>query len=149
MITADGPKLLEYNVRFGDPETQAILRRLDSDFAEVAFAVARGELSRVKPQWSDETTTCVVLASAGYPGSYPTGKTITGIDEAERLDEVVVFHAGTRLKANGEIETAGGRVLGITARAATLAEATARAYEAVSRIRFEGRQFRRDIGQVS
>jgi phosphoribosylamine--glycine ligase len=146
MITDDGPKTLEYNVRFGDPETQAILRRLDSDFAELALAVARGELSRVKPQWSDDATTCVVMASAGYPGSYATGKTITGIDEAERLDEVVVFHAGTKLNASGEVETAGGRVLGVTARAGTLEDATSRAYEAVARVRFEGMQFRRDIG---
>ncbi len=146
MITAEGPKTLEYNVRFGDPETQAIMRRLDSDFAEIALAVAQGELSQVKPQWSDDATTCVVMASAGYPGSYATGKTITGIDEAERLEEVVVFHAGTKLNAGGDIETAGGRVLGVTARAAALEEATARAYEAVSRIRFKGMQFRRDIG---
>jgi phosphoribosylamine--glycine ligase len=149
MLTDDGPKTLEYNVRFGDPETQAILRRLDSDFAEVALAVARGELSRVNPQWSGGATTCVVMASAGYPAharSYATGKTIAGIDEAERLDEVVVFHAGTKLNANGEVETAGGRVLGVTARVATLEEATANAYEAVARIRFEGMQFRRDIG---
>jgi phosphoribosylamine--glycine ligase len=146
MITADGPKVLEYNVRFGDPETQAILRRLGSDFAEIALAVAQEELLRVKPRWSGETTTCVVMASAGYPGSYATGKAITGIDEAEGLDEVVVFHAGTKLNAQGEVETAGGRVLGVTARAATLGEATAGAYEAVSRIRFEGMQFRRDIG---
>jgi phosphoribosylamine--glycine ligase len=147
MITAEGPKVLEYNVRFGDPETQAILRRLDSELAEIAFAVARGELSRVKPQWSDETATCVVMASAGYPGSYATGKTITGIDEADGLAEVVVFHAGTRLDATGRIETAGGRVLGVTARAATLEAATARAYEAVGRIRFEGMRFRNDIGR--
>jgi phosphoribosylamine--glycine ligase len=147
MITAEGPQVLEYNVRLGDPETQAILRRLDSDFAEIAFAVARGELSRAKPRWSDEAATCVVMASAGYPGSYQTGKTITGIDEAEQIESVAVFHAGTRLIANGEIETAGGRVLGVTARAATLGEATALAYEAVSRIRFEGMHFRRDIGR--
>ncbi len=148
MITADGPKVLEYNVRFGDPETQAILRRLDSDFAEIALAVTQGAVSRVKPQWSGDAATCVVMASAGYPGSYATGKTITGIDEAERLDEVVVFHAGTKLNASGEVETAGGRVLGVTARAATLEAATASAYEAVSRIRFEGVQFRRDIGYL-
>ncbi len=147
MLTAAGPQVLEYNARLGDPETQAILRRLDSDFAEIVLAVARGELSRVKPQWSDETATCVVMASAGYPGSYATGKVIAGIDEAERLDEVIVFHAGTKLNASGEIETAGGRVLGVTARAATLEQATARAYEAVSRIHFEGMQFRCDIGR--
>jgi phosphoribosylamine--glycine ligase len=152
MITADGPKALEYNVRFGDPETQAILRRFDGDFAEIALAVAQGGLSNTQPSlalrplWSDETATCVVMASAGYPGNYSAGKTITGIDEAERLDGVVVFHAGTKLNANGEIETAGGRVLGVTARATTLEEATSLAYEAVGKIQFDGMQYRRDIG---
>src|SRR5215813_2888765 len=149
MITDAGPRALEYNVRFGDPETQAILRRFDGDFAEIALAVAQGRLSAAQPRlpfWSDETATCVVMASAGYPGDYSTGRTITGINEAERLDGVVVFHAGTKFNADGEIETAGGRVLGVTARAATLEEATTRAYEAVSKIRFEGMQFRRDIG---
>ena len=146
MITPEGPKTLEYNVRFGDPETQAILRRLDSDFAEIALAVAQGRLSRVKPRWSEEAATCVVMASAGYPGNYSTGKTITGIDEAERLESVVVFHAGTKINADGEIETAGGRVLGVTARAATLEGATARAYEALGEIEFDGMRFRRDIG---
>jgi len=148
MITPEGPKTLEYNVRFGDPETQAILRRLDSDFAEIALAVAQGRLSRVKPRWSEEAATCVVMASAGYPGNYSTGKTITGIDEAERLESVVVFHAGTKLNADGETETAGGRVLGVTARAATLEDATARAYEALNEIEFDGMRFRRDIGGV-
>ncbi|MEO6727083.1 MAG: phosphoribosylamine--glycine ligase [Blastocatellia bacterium] len=146
MLTADGPKALEYNVRFGDPETQAILRRLDSDFAELAFAVARGELGRVTPSWSDDVTTCVVLASAGYPGSYAVGKTISGLDDAGQIESVVVLHAGTRLNSSGDIETAGGRVLGVTARAETLAIATARAYEAAGKIKFEGMQFRRDIG---
>src|SRR5215813_9593886 len=144
MITPEGPKTLEYNVRFGDPETQAIMLRLDSDFAEIALAVAQGRLSRVKPRWSEEAATCVVMASAGYPGNYSTGKTITGIDEAERLESVVVFHAGTKLSADGEIETAGGRVLGVTARAATLEDATARACEALTEIEFDGMRFRRD-----
>lgn len=146
MLTADGPKALEYNVRFGDPETQAIVRRLESDFAELAFAVARGELANCKPKWSDETSTCVVMASAGYPGAYETGKVIRGLDAAEEVESVVVFHAGTKLNALGEVVTAGGRVLGVTARAANLAEATDRAYKAVGKIAFEGMQFRRDIG---
>ncbi|HEX9000202.1 MAG TPA: phosphoribosylamine--glycine ligase [Blastocatellia bacterium] len=146
MLTPDGPQALEYNVRFGDPETQAILRRLDSDFAELAFAVARGELGKTKPRWSEDVTTCVVLASAGYPGSYATGKTIHGLEEAAQVESVVVFHAGTRFNASGEVETAGGRVLGVTARAANLDEATAKAYEAVGKIQFEGMQHRRDIG---
>src|SRR5262245_18217416 len=156
MITAEGPKALEYNVRFGDPETQAIMRRLDGDFAEIALAVAQGRLSEAQtrwplcpiwPLWSDESTICVVMASAGYPGNYSTGKTITGIDEAERLGDVVVFHAGTRLSADGDVESAGGRVLGVTARASTLEDATARAYEAVGKIQFDGMHFRRDIGR--
>lgn len=147
MLTAEGPKLLEYNVRFGDPETQAILRRLDSDFAELAFAVARGELASAKPNWSDEATTCVVLASAGYPGAYDSGKAISGLQDAEQVESVVVFHAGTKLNEAGEIATAGGRVLGVTARASSLAEATKKAYEAVDRIEFEGKQFRTDIGK--
>jgi phosphoribosylamine---glycine ligase len=149
MVTADGPKALEYNVRFGDPETQAILRRFDGDFAEMALAVAQGRLAASRHRqtlWSNETATCVVMASDGYPGDYSTGKTITGIDEADLLDGVVVFQAGTKLNADGETVTAGGRVLGVTARAATLEKATSRAYEAVSLIRFEGMQFRKDIG---
>jgi phosphoribosylamine--glycine ligase len=149
MITAEGPKALEYNVRFGDPETQAILRRFDGDFAQIALAVAQGRLSEEqshRPLWSDRAATCVVMASAGYPGDYPTGKMITGIEEAERLEGIVVFHAGTKLSADGEIQTAGGRVLGVTALAATLEEATTRAYEAVDKIRFDGMRFRQDVG---
>jgi phosphoribosylamine--glycine ligase len=147
MVTADGPQTLEYNVRLGDPETQAILRRLDSDFAEIAWAVAHGELHSVNPRWSDEAATCVVTASAGYPGSYQTGKRITGIDDAEQLEGVVVFHAGTKRTATGEVETTAGRVLGVTARAETLDQATSQAYEAVSRIHFDGMYYRRDIGR--
>ncbi len=146
MLTAEGPKTLEYNVRFGDPETQAILRRLDSDFGELALAVASGTLSQAKPVWSEEVSTCVVMASAGYPGSYETGKVISGLEAADQNERVVVFHAGTKLNSAGEVETAGGRVLGVTARAATLTDATAQAYEAVEKIRFEGMQFRHDIG---
>ena len=146
MITAQGPQLLEYNARFGDPETQAILRRLDSDLSALLWAVARGELQSVRPQWSSETATCVVMASGGYPEAYETGRPISGIDEAEQLEGVVVFHAGTRLDAAGRVATAGGRVLGVTARAATLEAATPRAYAAVQRIQFEGMHYRRDIG---
>jgi phosphoribosylamine---glycine ligase len=149
MLTTAGPQLLEFNVRMGDPETQAILRRLDSDFAELCWAVARGELGRVKPRWSAETTTCVVLASTGYPGSYETGKVIHGLTAAEEVEGVKVFHAGTRLDEVGNVVTAGGRVLSVTARGADLAQATARAYEAVSRIEFEGAFYRRDIGRLA
>ncbi len=146
MVTAQGPMTLEYNVRFGDPETQAIMRRLDSDFAEIALAAAQGRLARIKPEWSEDAATCVVMASAGYPEKYSTGKTITGIDEAERLENVLVFHAGTTLSHDGRIETSGGRVLGVTARESTLQEATARVYEAVGKIHFDGMHFRHDIG---
>ncbi|MFN0111676.1 MAG: phosphoribosylamine--glycine ligase [Blastocatellia bacterium] len=148
MLTAEGPMTLEYNVRFGDPETQAIMRRLDSDFGKLALAVATGQLRQAKPRWSDDVSTCVVMASDGYPGTYATGKVIKGLGLAEQIESVVVFHAGTKLNQTSEVETAGGRVLGVTARAATLSEATARAYEAVSKIRFDGMQFRRDIGNT-
>lgn len=149
MLTETGPQVLEYNVRFGDPETQAILRRLDSDLAEILLAVAEGELARVRPVWSDDAATCVVMASGGYPGSYEKGKIITGLSAAEADDQVEVIHAGTVLKSDGSIATNGGRVLGVTARAATLAEATRRAYQAVEAIRFDDAHYRHDIGQRS
>ncbi len=147
MLTTHGPQLLEYNVRMGDPETQAIVRRLDSDFAEICWAVARGELARVKTRWTEQSATCVVLASAGYPGGYETGKVIAGLPAAEAVESVTVFHAGTKLSDDGQVVTAGGRVLGVTARGADLAEAMARAYEAVREIRFAGAFYRRDIGR--
>lgn len=147
MLTATGPQLLEYNVRMGDPETQAILRRLDSDFAEICWSVARGELSNVTPRWSEQTTTCVVMASSGYPGSYETGQPIGGLEAAEQVEGVTVFHAGTKQSADGHVVTAGGRVLGVTARGEDLAEATARAYEAAEKISFDGAFYRRDIGR--
>ncbi|MCI0661886.1 MAG: phosphoribosylamine--glycine ligase [Acidobacteria bacterium] len=147
MLASDGPKVLEYNVRFGDPETQAILRRPESDFAEIALAVAQGELHRVKPRWSDESSICVVLSSAGYPGNYQTGKVITGLDEAEALNDILIFHAGTKMNERREIITSGGRVLGVSARGATLEAATGQAYQAVSRIRFDGISYRSDIGR--
>lgn len=147
MLTADGPKVLEYNVRFGDPETQSILRRLDSSFAELAWAVANGSLASVRPRWSEDSTTCIVLASAGYPGPYPSGRVISGIATAEAIPGVVVFHAGTTTNPDGSVVTAGGRVLGVTARAATLDQATALAYQGVACISFDGMEFRRDIGR--
>jgi phosphoribosylamine--glycine ligase len=147
MITPDGPSLLEYNVRLGDPETQAILRRLDSDLSEITLAVARRDLHGLRSQWSEDATTCIVLASAGYPGAYETGKPIAGLEDAEDIEGVVVFQAGTRRPAGGPTETAGGRVLGVTARAPTLEEATERAYQAVGRIHFEGMHYRHDIGR--
>ena len=147
MLTPHGPSVLEYNVRMGDPETQAILRRLESDFAEICLAVAQGNLDQITLQWSDEATTCIVLASAGYPGSYASGKIIHGLEAAAALEGVEVFHAGTKRDATGNVITAGGRVLGVTARGIDLATATARAYAAVKQITFEGAFYRSDIGR--
>lgn len=147
MLTADGPKVLEYNVRFGDPETQSILRRLDSSFAELAWAVANGSLASVAPRWSADSATCIVLASAGYPGAYPSGRVISGLAAADAIPGVVVFHAGTTTAPDGSVVTAGGRVLGVTARAATLEQATVLAYQGVDCISFDGMEFRRDIGR--
>jgi phosphoribosylamine---glycine ligase len=146
MLTADGPQVLEYNVRLGDPETQAVLRRLDSDLAEIILAATRGELAQVEPVWSNDSTSCVVMASAGYPGNYATGNVIRGIDAAEQIERVTVFQAGTRKRDDGAIETAGGRVLAVTARAENLAAATTLAYQGIAAIHFEGGHFRRDIG---
>jgi phosphoribosylamine---glycine ligase len=146
MMTDAGPQVLEYNVRFGDPETQAVLRRLDSELVEVLAAVARGRLGGAAPKWSAEPSACVVMASAGYPGSYETGREITGLDAAAEVEGVVVFHAGTR-RDGGRVVTAGGRVLAVTARAATLDRALARAYDGVARIGFAGAHYRTDIGR--
>jgi phosphoribosylamine---glycine ligase len=146
MMTADGPKVLEFNVRLGDPETQPLMVRMESDFVPVLMAAAEGRLSGVKLAWRSGPSVCVVVASAGYPGSYETGKPIAGIAEAEAAG-ATVFHAGTRVAAGGTLETAGGRVLGVTAAAADLPSAIASAYRAVEKIRFEGMHFRHDIGR--
>ncbi|MDH5527691.1 MAG: phosphoribosylamine--glycine ligase [Nitrospirota bacterium] len=145
MITADGIKVLEFNCRFGDPETQPILSRLDSDLLEIFDACAHGTLDKVRVKWSDDAAVCVVIASSGYPETATKGSLITGIEDAEQYDGVMVFHAGTAIK-NGKLVTAGGRVLGVTARAATIRKAIDLAYNATGRIRIEGGQFRRDIG---
>jgi len=144
MITAAGPRVLEFNVRFGDPETQPILMRLKSDLLEVCLAVCEGRLADVTLVWDRRPAVCVVMASGGYPGKYEKGKKISGLDEAQRLKDVMVFHAGTSAK-NGDIVTSGGRVLGVTAMGADIADAKSRAYEAVARIEFENAYFRRDI----
>ncbi len=144
MITAGGPRVLEFNVRFGDPETQPILTRLKSDLLPVLLAVCDGTLDTVTLQWDQRPAVCVVMASGGYPGNYEKGKRITGLDEAEQIKDIVVFHAGTAAK-NSDIVTAGGRVLGVTALGRTIAEAKARAYEAVDKIKFDGAYCRRDI----
>jgi len=145
MLTSEGIKVLEFNARFGDPETEAILPRLDSDIAPVLAACARGELAGCELAWKPEACVAVVLASAGYPGSYQTGFPIEGLEEAESMPGVGIFHAGTAVR-DGRIVTAGGRVLVIAGRGANLSEASERAYEAADRIQFEGKSFRRDIG---
>ena len=150
MLTAGGPKVLEYNVRFGDPETQAILVRLKSDLSQVFQALAAGELSSVIVEWSQESSACVVLASGGYPGAYPSGLPITGLEPAAaNRNGVQVFHAGTSISPAGGFETAGGRVLGVTATGATLKAALDRCYAAVKEIGWEGMQYRRDIGRFT
>ena len=145
MYTEKGPMVLEYNVRFGDPECQPLLLRLDSDLAEIMLACAKGDLRGVEVRCRPETALCVVMAAEGYPGAYPKGMEITGIAEADAVPGVKVFQAGTRLEG-GKIVTSGGRILGVTALGADLAGAQAAAYEAVGRIRFEKSYFRRDIG---
>ena len=173
MLTPNGPKVLEFNARFGDPETQVILPRLKTDLVEVMRAVAEERLADIELSWDDAWAVSVVLASAGYPGDYEKGKPIVGIEEAEALPGVKVYHAGTKLLGEGAAEgtvagtvgtvgtaerasdgasagtlvTNGGRVLNVTALGATFEEARTRAYEAVDLIDFEGKQFRRDIGE--
>jgi phosphoribosylamine--glycine ligase len=144
MLTDSGPKVLEYNARFGDPETQVLIPRFDGDWLELLHACATGDLGRRKLSWRDEAAVCVVMAAGGYPGSYEKGLPISGIAEAEAQDDVVVFHAGTGV--DGEtIATSGGRVLGVTALGRDLAVARERAYAAVARIAWPGEQHRTDI----
>ncbi|NIA17217.1 MAG: phosphoribosylamine--glycine ligase, partial [Planctomycetes bacterium] len=144
MLTKGGPRTLEFNVRFGDPETQPILTRLKSDLLEVMLAVCNGKLDTITLQWDSRPAVCVVMACGGYPGDYEKGKKITGLDEAAKMKDVVVFHAGTA-EQNGDIITAGGRVLGVTALGDTIAEAKATAYKAVEKIHFDGAYYRKDI----
>jgi phosphoribosylamine--glycine ligase len=144
MLTAAGPRVLEFNCRFGDPETQPILMRLSCDLVEVLEAVIDRKLDQVSLEWDERPAVCVVMASGGYPGSYEKGKVITGLDEAAQLKDVVVFHAGTKL-ADGRVVTSGGRVLGVTALGNTIADAQKRAYEAVEKIHFDGAYYRHDI----
>ena len=147
MLTADGSKVLEFNVRFGDPETQVLLPRLTSDLAEALLATAEGRLGEVTLEWDDLAGVSVVMASGGYPGSCEIGFAISGIEEAEAIDGVTVYHAGTTRDTDGMVRSAGGRVLNVTALAPTFEEAIARAYQAVDRIKFDGAFCRRDIGQ--
>ena len=153
MLTNDGPKALEFNVRFGDPETQAILPRMRSDLVEVMLAISAQKLSRIKSlQWDERACVCVVCASRGYPGEYEAGKEINGLHEAAKMSDIVVFHAGTksatghRPQAPGFL-TNGGRVLGVTGLGGTIKGAIEKVYEAVGKISFEGMQYRKDIGR--
>lgn len=145
MISDDGPKVIEFNNRFGDPETQSVLARLDSDLLDIFEAVVDNRLSEEEIRWSDRRAVTVVLASEGYPGSYPKGREITGLSDVD--EDVMVFHAGTKLE-DGRIVSAGGRVLCVTATGATHDEARAKAFSNVERIHFEGAQYRRDIGLI-
>jgi phosphoribosylamine---glycine ligase len=144
MMTARGPQVLEFNCRFGDPETQPILMRMESDLVEAIEASIEGRVSDGDFRWSQDASVCVVIASGGYPGTIEVGKKITGIEEAELVEGVKVFHAGTSSR-DGSYYTSGGRVLGVTARAAHLKSAVDRAYEAVSNIQFDGAHYRKDI----
>lgn len=148
MLTPQGPRVLEFNARFGDPETQPLLMRLKSDLLDLLEAVVDerlGEINEADVIWDPRPAVCVVMASGGYPGKYEVNRPISGLDEASRLPDVKVFHAGTRLDS-GRVVTDGGRVLGVTALGDTLADAKKRAYEAVSKIQFKGAHYRTDIG---
>jgi phosphoribosylamine--glycine ligase len=144
IITSKGPRVLEFNCRFGDPETQALLPRMKSDLLPLLEATIDGRIDQCAIEWDTRAAVTVVLASGGYPGKYETGKTISGLEDAARLQDVQIFHAGTK-RANGEVKTSGGRVLAVTALGKTIEAARARAYEAVSRIHFENSHYRRDI----
>jgi phosphoribosylamine--glycine ligase len=145
MLTAHGPTVLEYNCRLGDPETQPIMMRMDFDLAAAFDAVASRKLDRIKPAWKPGASVCVVVASAGYPDAFETGKRIMGLEDAATLPDVAVFHAGTKREGD-DVVTSGGRVLGVTAAAETLPDAIHNAYEAAGKIHFDGAQFRSDIG---
>jgi len=158
MITKDGPKVLEFNVRFGDPETQAILPRLKSDLLEAMLATTERKLNKLVNlgglSWDSRACVCVVCASGGYPGEYEKGKEISGLEETKKMEDVVVFHAGTKkvskcqsIKVSGKYITNGGRVLGVTGLGNTIKEAIDKTYQAVEKIHFEGMQYRKDIGK--
>lgn len=144
IITTEGARVLEFNCRFGDPETQALLPRMKSDLLRLLEATIDGNISKYAMEWDTRAAVTVVLASGGYPGKYKTGKSISGLDDVAKLKDVTVFHAGTK-RTNGEVKTAGGRVLAVTALGSTLEGARTRAYEAVARIHFENCHYRRDI----
>jgi len=146
MVTDDGPRVLEFNARFGDPETEAILPRLSSDLLPALVGCADGNLARCELTWKNEACAAVVLSSAGYPGPYRTGFPISGLEEAGRIEGVRVYHAATAIR-DGVLVTSGGRVLVVTGRGPNLSEAISRAYAAADRISFEGKALRHDIGK--
>ena len=146
MITEDGPKVLEFNARFGDPECQPIMMRLKSDLMPLLEATIDETLNRIQPEWYDAAAACVVLTAKGYPGTYDKGHDISGLDALKNWRNGFVFHAGTS-KENGHWVTSGGRVLGVTARGATIADAVKEAYNAVSKISWDGMHYREDIGR--
>ena len=147
MITKDGPKVIEYNARFGDPETQAVLPRLKTDLVEIMNAIIDEKLDTINIEWKEEAACCVVLASGGYPKAYTSGYTITGVEKAEEMENVIVFHAGTKIKeCCGMLLTNGGRVLGVTGMGATLDDAIKTAYKATEKIDFTDLHKRTDIG---
>ncbi|MFA6520285.1 MAG: phosphoribosylamine--glycine ligase [Candidatus Paceibacterota bacterium] len=146
MLTKDGPKILEYNARFGDPETQTYMRLLDSDILDIFDACIDGTLDKIEVKWTKLFACTVILASGGYPGNYEKGKIISGIKDAELFSDIVIFHAGTKIE-NDNLVTNGGRVLGISASGNTLEEALNKAYAAIEKISFEGMQYRKDIGE--
>lgn len=145
MLTQSGPMVLEYNARLGDPETQVVIMRLTSDLVEICEAIVDRQVGQLELNWSSDSAVCVVMASGGYPGQFQRGKPIEGIEAAHSIEGVVIFHAGTARDRRGNLITAGGRVLGVTARAPSLEAARARAYEAASKISFDGMHYRRDI----
>jgi phosphoribosylamine--glycine ligase len=146
MIDGDSVKTLEFNARFGDPECQPLLMRMKSDIVPILMAVAAGDISNISIEWHDMAAVCVVMAAAGYPGDYPRGDEISGLDAAGDMDDLFVFHAGTG-ETDGRFITNGGRVLGVTGRGRTVADAIDKAYEGVAAISWKGVQFRTDIGK--
>ena len=145
ILTQDGPKLLEYNARFGDPETQVVLPRLRTDLLDIFLAVVDGRLDEIDIEWEDNAVACVILASGGYPGSYNKGYPIRGLEQLDGCQDIIIFHAGTR-REKDQFLTDGGRVLGVTAVAEDLDTAVKNAYKGVDLISFEGMHYRRDIG---
>ncbi|EMS69492.1 phosphoribosylamine--glycine ligase [Ruminiclostridium cellobioparum] len=148
MITKDGPKVIEYNARFGDPETQVVLPRLKTDLLDIFNAIIDEELAGIKIEWSDNAAVCVIAASGGYPGKYPAGLEISGLEAAEADENLTIFHAGTSC-TDGKFYTAGGRVLGVTAVEENMEKAISKAYAGIEKISFEGMHYRKDIGKKS